>query len=239
MYVCVCVCVCISIVIINEQFNYWSAIYIRTNPVNKGCLQNFAQLLHKICTLLWWVFVKYFHSSSLCLNKGSISCRLFINTRIDFDYVRDKLFRTVIRGSAVKQPDVLASFTNDKPDRKFAVYCFVRMLLELRTAHLNGAAATALLSLRTVFYKTALYIGYTPYITNFICLYIFTFITHVILYLNSHFIFYILICYSNHVKEISYFLRRQLYLKIFVDRSLKMALWKKPKHICHDFLIIF
>jgi len=36
----------------------------------------------------------------------------------------------------------------------------------------------------------------------------FIFITYVILYLNSHFIFYILIYYSNHVNEISYFLRR-------------------------------
>lgn len=81
--------------------------------------------------------VKYSHKSPLCLNKASISCRLSINIRMDFDYTRDKLCRVVIRGSAVEQPDVLASFTNDKPDRKFAVQCFVRMLMELRKTHLN------------------------------------------------------------------------------------------------------
>ena len=70
--------------------------------------------------------------------------------------MRDKLFRVVLRGSAVEQPDVLASFTNDKPERKFAVQRFVRTLLELRTAHLNGTAATSLLSQNAVFYKTAL-----------------------------------------------------------------------------------
>jgi hypothetical protein len=51
--------------------------------------------------------------------------------------MRDKLFRVVIRSNAVEQPDILASFTNDKPDRKFAVQCFVRMLMELTKAHLN------------------------------------------------------------------------------------------------------
>jgi len=39
--------------------------------------------------------------------------------------MRDKLFRVVIRGTVVEQPDVLASFTNDKRDRQFAVQQFV------------------------------------------------------------------------------------------------------------------
>lgn len=79
----------------------------------------------------------YSHRSLLCLNKSSISCRLFINTLMDLGYMRDKLFRVVIRGSVLKQPDVLASFTNDKRDRQFAVQRFVWMLMELRKTHLN------------------------------------------------------------------------------------------------------
>jgi hypothetical protein len=75
---------------------------------------------------------------------------------MDFDYMRDKLFRAVIRGSAVEQPDVLASFTNYKLERKFAVQRFVPILMELRTTHLNGTAATPLPSQHTIFYKTAL-----------------------------------------------------------------------------------
>jgi len=51
--------------------------------------------------------------------------------------MRDKLFRVVIRGSVVEQPDVLASFTNDKRDWQFTVQRFVCMLMELRKAHLN------------------------------------------------------------------------------------------------------
>jgi hypothetical protein len=43
--------------------------------------------------------------------------------------------------------------------------------------------------------------------------------------------YYIPAYYSNHVNEISYFLRRQLYIKTFMDHSLKMALWKKIRNM--------
>ena len=47
--------------------------------------------------------------------------------------------------------------------------------------------------------------------------------------------------YSNHVDEISYFLRLcQMYIKSFVGHSLKMDFLKKAeKCLCYDFLIIF
>ena len=61
---------------------------------------------------------------------------------------------------------------------------------------------------------------------------LFIFLTYVILYLNSHFIIYILMYYNNHVNKFSYFLGRcQLCINTFVGHSLKLALWKRPKHV--------
>jgi len=68
-------------------------------------------------------------------------------------------------------------------------------------------------------FSTRLLNIYTPYISYFIFLYIFYFLSFfifiacVILSLNSHFIFYALIYYSNHVNEISSFLNRCLFYK--------------------------
>jgi hypothetical protein len=73
---------------------------------------------------------------------------------------------------------------------------------------------------------------YTPYISNFFTNIFLIFLTLVILYLNSHFIIYILIYYNNHVNKISYFLGHcQLCINTFVGYSLKVALWKRPKHV--------